>query len=92
MTITPGELRDQFAALFADLLENPREVKVPVYAPGFTLDLVEGEIVFRLEGHRAAKGTFGRRWLAEHPVPLRLGRKTVFKFIPTTGERVKVRV
>ena len=91
MTLTCDALRDQFAEVFADLDAYPRPVTFPVYAGGFTLDLVDGEPRFT-HGGAAAQANFRGRWLAEHPVPLTLKRKAAFSLVPTTGNRVKVRI
>ena len=79
---TPEEYRAFFAEVFA---------AVKVFAEGLTIDLVEGNPVFNTAGG-SAKADFRLRWLAEHPVPITLGKKSVFTFVPTTGNRVKVRV
>ncbi len=88
---TPGECRAFFAEVFAALDATPRLMKIKVFAEGLTIDLVEGNPVFKTAGG-SAKADFRLRWLAEHPVPITLGKKSVFTFVPTTGNRVKVRV
>jgi len=88
---TPSDYRTFFAEVFAALDASPREMKVKVFAEGLRIDLVEGDPVFTTpEG--SAKADFRRRWLAEHPVPVTLGKTSVFTFVPTTGNRVKVRI
>ena len=88
---TPEEYRAFFAEVFAALDATPRSMKVKVFAEGLTIDLVEGNPVFKTAGG-SAKADFRLRWLAEHPVPIMLGKKSVFTFVPTTGNRVKVKV
>ena len=88
---TPEECRAFFAEVFAALDASPREMKVKVFAERLRIDLVEGDPVFTTAGG-SAKADFRRRWLAEHPVPVTLGRASVFTFVPTTGNRVKVRI
>ncbi len=88
---TPEEYRAFFAELFAALDATPCTMKVKVFGEGLTIDLVEGNPVFKT-ADGSAKADFRLRWLAEHPVPLKLGKKSVFTFVPTTGNRVKVRV
>ena len=87
----PEEYRAFFAEVFAALDAAPRTMKVKVFAEGLTIDLVEGNPVFKTAGG-SAKADFRLRWLAEHPVPLALGKKSVFTFVPTSGNRLKVRV
>ena len=86
---TPEEYRAFFAEVFAALDATPRTMKVKVFGEGLTVDLVDGDPVFKTVGG-SAKADFRLRWLAEHPVPLTLGKKSVFTL--TTGNRVKVRV
>ena len=88
---TPEEFRDFFAGVFSELDANPREMKVKVFGKGLEIDLVDGNPVFTAGG-KSARADFRRRWLAEHPVPARLGRTSVFTFLPTSGNRVKVRI
>ena len=88
---TPEEYRAFFAEVFAVLDATPRMMKVKVFGEGLTIDLVDGNPVFKTAGG-SAKADFRLRWLAEHPVPIALGKKSVFTFVPTTGNRVKVRV
>ena len=88
---TPEEYRAFFAEVFAALDATPRTTKVKVFGEGLTIDLVDGNPVFKTAGG-SVKANFRLRWLAEHPVPVELGRNSVFTFVPTTGNRVKVRV
>ena len=90
---TPEEYRDFFAEVFADLDGNPRETGVRFKADDLTIDLVNGNPTFRI-GNAECTADFRGRWLPEHPVPLRFhGSKThVLRFVPTTGNRVKVRM
>jgi len=88
---TPEECRAFFAEVFAALDATPRTMKVKVFGEGLTIDLVNGNPVFKTSDG-SAKADFRLRWLAEHPVPLTLGKMSVFTFAPTTGNRVKVRV
>lgn len=99
---TPEEYRDFFAAVFADLDANPRETGVRFKADDLVIDIVNGNPIFIIgeaeTGVDAASlprvvADFRGRWLPEHPVPLRFhGPKLhVLRFVPTTGNRVKVR-
>ena len=93
---TPEEYRDFFAGVFAELDARPRRTGVRFAAEELTIDLVDGEPVFIMPVDgivRRARASFRRRWLAEHPVPLRLTgrREHVFKLLPASGNRVKVR-
>ena len=88
---TPEEYRAFFAEVFAALDATPRTMKVKVFGNGLAIDLVDGNPVFKTT-NGSVKADFRRRWLAEHPVPLTIGKKSVFTFVPTTGNRVKVRV
>ena len=89
--VTAQELCDQFAAVLVDLDANPREVSFEVRAPGAVLGYERGEPVFSV-GEESVRASFRGRWLAEHDVPLTLGPKNVFRLLPTSGNRVKVRV
>ena len=83
------ELKDQLAAVFADLDANPRPLVLPVQS-SFTVDYEAGEPVFVADGERV-RASFRGRWLPEHPVPLSLRPGAELKFLPTSGNRVKVR-
>ena len=96
---SPEFLRHCFAAVFASLDERPRELVVDVFAECETLSdavvtIVDGNPVFIVDGRGVTCADFRRRWIAEHPVPLVLRRKgaTRLKMVPTSGNRVKVRV
>jgi len=96
---SPGFLRDCFAAVFASLDERPRPLAVDVYAENeeglsVSVDIVGGNPVFAMEGQPPAAADFRRRWLAEHPAPLVFRRRgaTRLLMMPTTGNRVKVRL
>ena len=89
---TPEEYRDFFAAVFADLDANPRKSGVRFAAADLTIDVVCGNPVFTVGG-RSVKADFRGRWLPEHPVPLDFSGGSVhtLRFLPTTGNRLKVR-
>lgn len=92
--VDPARLVSLFAEVFASLDAFPRPVEVTLDlggAEGFALDCVAGEPVFSRAGAVCA-ASFRRRWLAEHPVPLALGRTTRLRFEPTHANRVRVRV
>ena len=63
---TPEEYRAFFAEVFAALDATPRTMKVKVFGEGLTIDLVDGDPVFKTVGG-SAKADFRLRWLAEHP-------------------------
>ncbi|MGN0855544.1 MAG: hypothetical protein ACI4R9_08505 [Kiritimatiellia bacterium] len=89
---TPTELKAQFAAVFVEMDARPRPLKLTLAGvDGMTLDLVDGEPVFS-DGAEQAKASFRRRWLAEHEVPLVLRSGMKLRLLPTSGNRVKVRV
>ena len=95
---SPRRLMGYFAEVFAALDAAPRPFHVEIESADgagsdAAIDFEQGEPVFRVEGRNAVHANFRRRWIAEHPVPLRLSRrgKTHLAFIPTTGNRVKVR-
>ena len=90
--LTPSELKDQFAAVFAEMDANPRQLKLTLAdVDGLSVDLVDGEPVF-IAAESRVKACFRKRWLAEHVVPLALRSDMKLKLIPTSGNRVKVRV
>ncbi len=94
---TPGEFKSCMAEVFASLDENPRRLLLFIDAGNekgaeVSIDLTDGEPVFRVEGRRSAHASFRGRWLAEHPVPLVLRKGRVRLVLePTTGNRVRVR-
>lgn len=90
--LTPVELKEQFAAVFVEMDAHPRLLKLTLEGvDGMTLDLVDGEPVFS-DGATTAKASFRKRWLAEHEVPLALKSGLKLKLVPTSGNRVKVRI
>ena len=94
---SPQELRRYLAAVFAALDERPRRLYLTIDVRGagaakVSLDLEDGEPVFRIEGRKPAKCRLGRRYLAEHPVPLVLrGGFVALVLEPVSGNRVRVR-
>ncbi len=95
---SPVELRAYVAELFAAMDERPRQMFVRFdlrndRRTGFSIDIVDGEPVFLSDDGREAKASFRGRWLAEHPVPLRLSRFlcTTLVMEPAGGNRVRVR-
>ena len=48
---TPEEYRAFFAEVFAALDATPRTMKVKVFGEGLTIDLVDGDPVFKTVGH-----------------------------------------
>ena len=89
MTPTPREVRDMFAEILAEMDANPRPVSVKALAD-FEIELDRGEPVFTCGGE-SLRANFRGRWLAEHPVPLRVRTGDRIRFLPTTANRVKVR-
>ena len=89
---TPDEYRAFFAEVFAALDANPKAMKVKVFGEGLTIDMKDGNPTFTTPDGATAAADFRRRWLAEHPVPVTLGKTSVFAFVPTSGNRVKVRI
>ena len=89
---TPEEYRGFFAAVFADLDANPRRSGVKFAAEDLMIEVVNGNPVF-IVGEKSSAADFRGRWLPEHPVPLRFGGKKIhtLHFVPTTGNRLKVR-
>jgi len=94
---SPHELRRYLADVFASLDERPRRLYLEIDVRGagaaqVSLDLEDGEPVFRIEGQKPAKCRLGRRYLAEHPVPLVLrGGCAALVMEPVSGNRVRVR-
>lgn len=78
-----------FAAVFAEMDANPRPVEVKALAD-FEIGLDRGEPVFTCGGE-SLRANFRGRWLAEHPVPLRVRAGDRLGFVPTTANRVKCR-
>ena len=95
---TTRELSRYAAELFASLDERPRRLYVRFDVRGasaaeVSIDMEDGEPVFRIGGQRPAKCALARRWLAEHPVPLVLrGGCAALVMEPTGGNRVRVRL
>ena len=95
---TTRELSRYFAQLFASLDERPRRLYLKIDVRGasaaeVSIDLVDGEPVFRIGDQRPSKCGLARRWLAEHPVPLVLrGGCAALVMEPTGGYRVRVRL
>ena len=89
---TPEEYRDFFAEVFADLDANPRKTGVRFRADDLVIDLDGGNPVFTVGG-KTLRCELRGRWLPEHPVPLKFSgaRVHVLGFVPTSGNRVKVR-
>ena len=72
---SPQELRRYVSEIFSSIDERPRKLYVEFDVRGacaaeVSVDMVDGEPVFRIGGQRPAKCPLARRWLAEHPVPL----------------------
>ena len=88
---TPKEFRDFFAEVFAMMDAEPVSRKFRVSSDGLEIDFAGGNPVFRI-GAQAVDADFRGRWLPEHPVPVKLSGQSVFSFVPTTGNRVKVRI
>lgn len=88
---TPMAFRGFFADVFARLDAVPKRSVVKLLKGGVTVDLEEGEPVFVASDGARAKANFRGRWLAEHPVPLALAAGGRLTFVPTSGNRVKVR-
>lgn len=91
--LSPAKLRDFFAEVFASMDERPRPLLLTIDAPdAYAIDLEDGEPVFYVGG-QSERACFRRRWLAEHPVPLKAhGRRRALVLEPTTGNRVRVRL
>jgi hypothetical protein len=89
---TPEEYRAFFADVFSEMDARPRKFGMKIRAEGLTVDFADGLAEFKVAGGGAVKADFGRRWLAEHPVPLTFGGRTVYlTFEPAGGNRVRVR-
>lgn len=91
---TPEEYREFFAAVFAEMDACPRRTGVRFVAEALDIDFRDGNPVFVMPGQKPVIGDFRRRWLPEHPVPLVLrGRRPhVLELVPTSANRVKVRL
>ncbi|MCQ2388335.1 MAG: hypothetical protein MJ138_01320 [Kiritimatiellae bacterium] len=76
---TPGELAEWCREIARELDARPRRLNLVVHgAEGvdawLDFDPADGEMVARVDGRGEAKFSLRRRWLPEHPVPLRLSR------------------
>ena len=95
---SPHELRRYLAEVFASLDERPRKLYLSIDVSGagaaeVSIDLEDGEPVFRIEGQKSARCRLGRRYLAEHPVPFALrGGFAALVLEPISGNRVRVRL
>ena len=95
---SPEELKSYFLTLFDSLALRPRRLAVEVVTrndrdAAAWVDFEDGEPVFGIENRTPAKGRFSRRWLPDHPVPLRFSRtgSTHLVLEPAEGDRVRVR-
>ena len=95
---SPQELRRYAAEIFSSIDERPRKLYVEFDVRGacaaeVSVDMVDGEPVFRIGDQRPAKCSLARRWLAEHPVPLVFhGGCAALVMEPASGNRVRVRL
>ncbi len=96
---SPAELRGYFAEILADLDACPRPLMVSLDVRNdrnsrVSIDMEEGEPVFRIEGRSAARANYRGRYMAEHPVPLELPLFRRFKMVfePASANRVRVRL
>ena len=87
----PAQCHKFFAEVFSQLDAVPVKCRVKVVAEGLEIGFAGGNPVFRV-GDETVVANFRGRWLPEHPVPVVLGKSAVFTFVPTTGNRVKVRI
>ena len=87
----PQAFRGFFAEVFARLDAVPKRSVLKLLKGGCLVDLVEGEPCFIAPDGSRAQANCRGRWLAEHPVPLALRAGDRLTFVPTTGNRVKVR-
>ncbi len=76
---TPAELAEWFREIARELDARPRRLNLVVHgAEGvdawLDFDPADGEMVARVDGCGDEKFSLRRRWLPEHPVPLRLSR------------------
>ncbi len=91
------ELKGCFAQIFSALDADPKEMLVKLFPVGGTGGSIDfdnsGRLLFSLSDNSPTVANFRGRWLAEHPVPLKLHPFSASNFIfkPTTGNRVKVR-
>ena len=90
---TSEKVRSYFAEIFSSLDAAPRVLVVKIFPPsgGLIIDFEEGNPIFEVVGRKCAKADFRRRYIAEHPVPLKLKRKKTLLFTSTTSNRVRVR-
>ena len=86
-------LAEFLSGVFASMAERPRAIAAMVDLRGagaLSIDLKDGEIEISGADGECARRDFRRRWLAEHPVPLKLGGRTELKMEPTSGGRTRV--
>jgi len=95
---SPAELKGYFLEVFDSIDAAPRKLFASVVTENdrdaaASVDFEDGEPVFRVEGRRPFKGNFSKRWIPDHPVPLRFRRRGATKLVfePAEGDRIRVR-
>ena len=88
----PKDIAEYFAAVARRLDEHPEPMRLVVEAPrGVVMDIDrEGRLVFKVPGRRPVPLDIRRRWIADHPVPLDLGGRTVLIVKPVDANRFRV--
>ena len=92
--LSAAKIASFFAELLAILGERPCETVLEVELPEagvFSLDLFEGEahVVDAAGGKARIEGS--RKYIADHPVPLKFRERTRFVLSPASGDRVRAR-
>ena len=95
---SPAELKGYFLEVFNSIDAAPRKLFVSVVTENdrdaaASVDFEDGEPVFRVEGRKPFKGSFSKRWIPDHPVPLRFRRRGATRLVlePADGGRIRVR-
>ena len=95
---SPDEFRSYFTDIFRSVDAMPRKLLVGVVTrndreAAAWIDFEDGEPVFHVEGRKPVKGSLSKRWIPEHPVPLRFHEygRTNLVLEPTGDGRIRVR-
>ena len=98
----PSAIAGYLAEIACRMDERPEPMRVTFNAPeGVELDLDDdGLLVVRSAGYAPKRVDLRRRWIADHPVPLKLSERPFLRFfrrrarldlIPTTANRFHAR-
>ena len=99
----PAAITGYLAEIACRMDEHPEPMRVTFNAPeGVELDLDrDGGLVVRSPGYPPKRLDLRHRWIADHPVPLNLSPRPLFRFFrrrtrlvltPTTANRFRARL